>query len=189
MEYSATLRQPVETVGPGPFGNRRIFAVTGGAFEGPQWRTQARSRRRGTPRPGAARSGGRRRPRREGPSSAARPRSEAINSGRRGTRSIQTPAKSSKSRTGSPAAKILRCRQTRSAGSSRPPAGSRHKLRRRAEGNVRRLLRVVGRGVGAGHFRALAALVAPKIVEGTLDHRPSPAFGSLQGIPRIGLAD
>jgi len=38
MEYSATLRQPVDTVGPGPFGNRRIFTVTGGAFEGPRLR-------------------------------------------------------------------------------------------------------------------------------------------------------
>lgn len=36
MEYTATLRQPFEEVGPGPWGTRRIVSVTGGTFEGPR---------------------------------------------------------------------------------------------------------------------------------------------------------
>lgn len=36
MEYNATLRRPREAVGPGPFGNRGIVSVTGGAVEGPR---------------------------------------------------------------------------------------------------------------------------------------------------------
>jgi len=38
MEYTATLREASEEVGQGPFGNRRIFSVTGGTFEGPRLR-------------------------------------------------------------------------------------------------------------------------------------------------------
>jgi hypothetical protein len=37
MEYYATLKTPVE-VGPGPFGMRQIFDVTGGGFHGPRLR-------------------------------------------------------------------------------------------------------------------------------------------------------
>jgi hypothetical protein len=39
MTYRATLKPPVD-VGPGPFGTRRIFDVTGGSFEGPRLRGQ-----------------------------------------------------------------------------------------------------------------------------------------------------
>ena len=38
MEYSATLRRPPERPGPGPFGNRTVWSVTGGAFQGPKLR-------------------------------------------------------------------------------------------------------------------------------------------------------
>ena len=37
LSYRATLK-PVVPVGPGPFGNRAIFDVTGGTFEGPRLR-------------------------------------------------------------------------------------------------------------------------------------------------------
>jgi len=37
LSYRATLK-PVVSVGPGPFGNRAIFDVTGGTFEGPRLR-------------------------------------------------------------------------------------------------------------------------------------------------------
>ena len=37
MTYQATLKPPVD-IGPGPSGTRRIFDVTGGAFDGPRLR-------------------------------------------------------------------------------------------------------------------------------------------------------
>ncbi len=37
MEYYATLKPPV-AIGPGPFGTRQIFDVTGGEFHGPRLR-------------------------------------------------------------------------------------------------------------------------------------------------------
>ncbi len=38
VEYNATLRLPPDRVGAGPFGNRTVYTVTGGAFEGPKLR-------------------------------------------------------------------------------------------------------------------------------------------------------
>lgn len=37
MTYRATLKEPIQ-VGPGPFGARAIYDVTGGEFEGPRLR-------------------------------------------------------------------------------------------------------------------------------------------------------
>ena len=36
MEYAITLAYPPPTTPVGPHGNRRIFAFTGGSFDGPE---------------------------------------------------------------------------------------------------------------------------------------------------------
>ncbi|MFQ5933573.1 MAG: DUF3237 domain-containing protein [Dehalococcoidia bacterium] len=38
LEFNVTVQEPAEHVGQGPFGDRTIYTVTGGGFEGPRLR-------------------------------------------------------------------------------------------------------------------------------------------------------